>query len=323
MLNLSIAIERYDHVRDLLDGSVRADGIEFTVLNQPVEETFFRFIKYQEFDVAEMSAGKYVAMVAAGDCPFVALPVFPSRMYRHSSIYVRKGAGLDDAGQLKGKRVGVPEWAQTASIYSRGFLGEHHGVPLTDVEWVQAGVNQAGRREKVALHLPPGVRYRAEPANSLRAMLLAGELDALMSARPPEAHPDIVRMYPSYAAVEEALFHSTGIFPIMHMVAIKREVLRRHPWVAMNLYKAFTAAKDNSLARMRDITASHVPLPWAQTLAERAVAMMGEDFWPYGLEPNRVTLEAFTRFAHQQGVTARKVAVEELFPENVLASVKV
>ena len=340
MLNLSLAIERYDHVRDLIDGSVRADGIAFTVLNQPVEETFFRFIKYQEFDVSEMSFGKYVSMVASGDCPFVGLPVFPSRMFRHSSIYVRADSGLTDASQFKGKRVGLPEWAQTASIYSRGFLASQHGVALTDVEWVQAGVMQAGRKEKVALHLPPGVRYRAEPGKSLRGMLLAGEIDAVLSARPPLAdgrgtsdaidaadagsgRSGIVRMYPAYEPVEEAYFRHTGIFPIMHLIAIKREVVRQHPWVAMNLYKAFTAAKDNSLARMRDITAAHVPLPWAQALAERAVAMLGEDFWPYGLEPNRTTLEAFTRFAHEQGVTARKVAVEELFPENVLASVKV
>jgi 4,5-dihydroxyphthalate decarboxylase len=329
MLNLSLAIERYDHVRDLMDGSVRADGIVFTVLNQPVEETFFRFIKYQEFDVSEMSFGKYVSMVASGDCPFVGLPVFPSRMFRHSSIYVRADSGLTDAGGLKGKRIGIPEWAQTASIYSRGFLASQHGVALTDVEWVQAGVMQAGRKEKVALHLPPGVRYRAEPGKSLRDMLLAGDIDAVMSARPPAVDapgapdPRIVRMYPAYEPVEQAYFNSTGIFPIMHLVALKREVVRQHPWVAMNLYKAFAAAKDNSLARMRDITAAHVPLPWAQVLAERAVAMLGEDFWPYGLEPNRTTLEAFTRFAHEQGVTARKVAVEELFPENVLASVRV
>ena len=338
MLNLSLAIERYDHVRDLIDGSVRADGIAFTVLNQPVEETFFRFIKYQEFDVSEMSFGKYVSMVASGDCPFVGLPVFPSRMFRHSSIYVRADSGLTDASQLKGKRVGLPEWAQTASIYSRGFLAGQHGVALTDVAWVQAGVMQAGRKEKVALHLPPGVRYRAEPGKSLREMLLAGEIDAVLSARPPmvdaadaaealnapgASNLRIVRMYPAYEPVEEAYFKRTGIFPIMHLIAIKREVVRQHPWVAMNLCKAFTTAKDNSLARMRDITAAHVPLPWAQALAERAVAMLGEDFWPYGLEPNRTTLEAFTRFAHEQGVTARKVAVEELFPENVLASVKV
>jgi 4,5-dihydroxyphthalate decarboxylase len=209
-------------------------------------------------------------------------------------------------------------------IYSRGYLVHHAGVPLASVEWVQAGVNEAGRVEKVKLKLPEGVRLCPEPQHSLNDMLLAGDIDAVLSARPPRGFGrGIRRLFPDYEAVEAAYFRETGIFPIMHVIVIKTEALERHPWLAMNLYKAFEEAKRRSVERLSDITASHAPLAWLAPYTERMKALFGEDIWPYGLEKNRTTLQAFVDFAFEQGVCHRRLELEELFPKQVLTSFKV
>jgi len=239
-------------------------------------------------------------------------------------IYVRENGKIDRPEQLKGKRIGIPEWAQTAVIYSRGYLVHQARVPLASVEWVQAGVNEAGRVEKVKPKLPEGVRLRPEPQRSLNEMLLAGDLDAVLSARPPrDFGGGIRRLFPDYEAIEAAYFRETGVFPIMHAIVIKTEVLERHPWLAMNLYKAFEEAKRRSVERLSDITASHAPFAWLAPYAERMKSLFGEDIWPYGLEKNRTTLQAFVDFAFEQGVCHRRLALEELFPRQVLASFKV
>jgi 4,5-dihydroxyphthalate decarboxylase len=239
-------------------------------------------------------------------------------------IYVRDGGGLERPEQLKGKRIGVPEWAQTAVIYARGYLSHQAGVPLDSAEWVQAGVNEAGRVEKVKLKLPPGVRLRPEPTRSLNDMLLAGDLDAVLSARPPRSlGSGIQRLFPDYQTAEEAYYKQTGVFPIMHVIVLRSDVLGRHPWLAMNLYKAFEEAKRRSIERLSDITASHAPFAWLAPSAERMKALFGEDFWPYGLDRNRKTLQAFVDFAFEQGVCHRQLALEELFPKQVLTSFKV
>jgi len=271
-----------------------------------------------------MSMGKVVSLRSQGDDGFAAIPVFPSRVFRHSMIYVRDGGKLERPEQLKGKRIGVPEWAQTAVIYARGYLAHQAGVALDSVDWVQAGVNQAGRVEKVKLKLPAGVRLKPEPGRSLNDMLLAGELDAVLSARPPkDLGKGIRRLISDYEAAEEAYFKETGVFPIMHVIAIKTDVLARHPWLAMNLYKAFDEAKRRSIERLSDITASHAPFAWLAPYAQRMKGLFGDDFWPYGLEKNRKTLQAFVDFAFEQGVCHRKLALEDLFPAQVLTSFKV
>jgi 4,5-dihydroxyphthalate decarboxylase len=321
---LTLAMGDYDHTRDLATGEVPVQGASLNVLTLPPEEAFFRFTRFREWEVSEMSMGKYVSLRSQGDDGIVAIPVFPSRVFRQSMIYVREGGKIDRPEQLKGARVGVPEWAQTAVIYARGYLVHQVGVPLDSIEWVQAGVNEAGRAEKVKLKLPKGVRLRPEPARSLNEMLLAGDLDAVLSARPPRGMgKGIRRLFSDYESAEEAYFRETGVFPIMHVIVIKTEVLARHPWLAMNLYKAFDEAKRRSIERLSDITASHAPLAWLAPYAERMKALFGEDFWPYGLESNRKTLQAFVDFAFEQGVCHRKVALEELFPGQVLSSFKV
>jgi len=321
---LTLAIGDYDHTRDLATGRVPVQGASLNVLTLAPEEAFFRFTHFREWEVSEMSMGKYVSLRSQDDEGIAAIPVFPSRVFRHSMFYVRDGGKIDRPEQLKGARIGVPEWAQTAVIYARGYLAHHVGVPLDSVEWVQAGVNEAGRVEKVKLKLPRGVRLRAEPERSLNDMLLAGDLDAVLSARPPRAlGKGIRRLFSDYEAAEEAYFRETGVFPIMHLIVIKTEILARHPWLAMNLYKAFDEAKRRSIERLSDITASHAPLAWLAPYAERMKRLFGEDFWPYGLEKNRKTLQAFVDFAFEQGVCHRKLTLDELFPKQVLTSFKV
>jgi 4,5-dihydroxyphthalate decarboxylase len=321
---LTLAIGDYEHTRDLASGRVQVQGATLNVLTLSPEEAFFRFTRFREWEVSEMSMGKYVALRSQDDDGIAAIPVFPSRVFRHSMIYVRDGGRIERPEQLKGARIGVPEWAQTAVIYARGYLAHQVGVPLDSADWVQAGVNEAGRVEKVKLKLPGGLRLKPEPGRSLNDMLLAGELDAVLSARPPSGlGRGIRRLFPNHEAAEEAYFRQTGIFPIMHVIVIRADVLARHPWLAMNLYKAFEEAKRRSLERLSDITASHAPLAWIAPYAERMKALFGEDFWPYGLERNRKTLQAFVDFAFEQGVCHRRLALEELFPRQVLTSFKV
>ena len=326
-IQLSVAIGDYDQLRDVTNGRVRAEGIDIHPLNLSIEETFFRFIKYQEWDVSEVSFAKALSLVSQDNPWLVLIPVFPSRAFRHSSIYIRKNSGITKPEDLAGKRIGIPEWAQTASIYSRGLLAHEYGVDLRSIEWFQAGVNDAGRKEKVALQLPDGIRYQAMPNNSLSQMLLDGQLDAVLSARPPNAflhHGDVVvRLMPNYRELEMAYWEKTQIFPIMHVIAIKRETYEKNPWIAGNLMNAFEEAKNRSLERASDITASYYPIPWVPDYTQISKTIMGEDYWPYGVEKNRSTLEAFTQYAYEQGITKRHMKPEDIFVKEVLERVKV
>lgn len=326
-LRLTLAIGEYDHVRDLCTGQVRAEGIAITPLHLPTEEIFHRFLRYREWEMSEISLAKYAAMRSQGDASLVAIPVFPSRVFRHSSIYVRRDGPVRVPGDLAGRRVGVPEWAQTAAVYSRGLLADTYGIDLRGIHWTQAGVNQPGRMEKVRLALPDGLRVQPRPDASLDALLRAGELDAVLSAHPPGSFeagdPGIVRLFADPAAEERAYYQATGIFPIMHVVVLRAAVLDRFPWVAMNLFAAFEAAKARSLARLAEYTASRVPLPWVPAQVAAAQALFGPDPFPYGLAANQPTLDAFLGWAQAQGVTERRLQPEELFAPQTLSRVRV
>jgi 4,5-dihydroxyphthalate decarboxylase len=326
-LNLTLAIGEYDHVRDVLDGTIRVAGIDLTVMRLPIEEMFYRATFFREFDVCEMSFAKVIGLHAAGDRGLVPLPVFPSRVFRHSSVYVRSDSKLTQLEELAGKRVGVPEWAQTASVYSRGMLAHDCGVDLRSIRWFQAGVNQAGRKEKLKLALPDGLALSVVADRSLSQMLLDGELDAVLSARAPQPFVDgdgsMRRLLANPREVELDYARRTGIFPIMHVVAMRRDKYEAHPWIAMNLYSAFNEAKQRSVARASDITASFFPIPWTPELMADSKQWLGADPWPYGVDANRVTLEAFASYAFEQGVCSRKVELDELFPREVLSSFKV
>ena len=326
-LELTLAIGDYDHTRDVAHGVVRAEAIALRWLNLPVEEIFYRFIKYREWDISEMSFGKFAAFMASDDRRFVAIPVFPSRVFRLSSFYVSTRGRIRSADDLAGARIGIPEWGQTASIYTRGYIAHELGVPLTEIEWVQAGVNQAGRVEKTQFTFPQGVRYRSEPARTLDEMLQAGAIDVALTARPPRSFSEgsdaVTRLFPDFRAREDAYFRKTGVFPIMHVLAMKREVYEAHPWIAMNLMKAFEEAKARSLVRLSDITASHLPLPWIPDYLGSVRELMGVDPWPYGIEPNRRTLEAFLQFAFEQGICQRQLEPADLFVPEVQTTFKV
>lgn len=320
-LPLSLAINHYDHVVDLTCGRVPVEGVDLTALNLQVEEIFFRFLVYRDFDVSEISFGKYASMVSQGDTSLVAIPVFPSRVPRHSSIYIRKDGPVRKPADLAGRRVGLPEWAQTASVYSRGLLQHEYGIDLASIQWVQAGVDQPGRVEKVALKLPPGLKLTPAPEKTLSAMLAAGEVDAVLSAHPPacyeEGHPNIARLFENALEVERRYVEKTGIIAIMHTIAIRREILDRNPWVAMSLMKAFEEAKRRSVKRAMDITASAYPILWCYEYARGDKALFGKDYWPYGIEGNRTTLDAFLQYAFEQGVCHRRLQVEDLFAKQV------
>jgi 4,5-dihydroxyphthalate decarboxylase len=327
VINLTLAVSPYDHIRDLTCGEVPVEGVSLTCLNLGIEEIFHRFLKYREWDVSELSFAKYIAMRSAGDHSVVAIPVFPSRVFRHSAIFVRTGSPLRQIPDLTGKRVGIPEWSQTAGVYMRGFLVHQYGVRLEDIDWFQAGTNEAGREEKVDIQLPEGIRLTRLKDRTLNEMLLAGELDAVMSAHPPQSFkdgsPQVRRMLDDPAAVEEQYFRETGIWPIMHVIAIRREVLDRDPWVAMNLFKAFETAKDRSLARLNESTASRFPLPWQSVHSARARELLGDDQFPYGIEPNRTSIEALLEYCHEQRVARRQLTPEEIFPASVQSRVRV
>jgi 4,5-dihydroxyphthalate decarboxylase len=313
-LPLALAVGTYDHVRDL-----QPLGISLNTINLAIEEIFFRFTRFREWDVSEMSFGKIVALMAEPDPAIVAIPVFVSRVFRHSAIYLRKGSGIARPQDLAGRRVGVPEWAQTATIYVRGMLAHEYGVDLKSIAWTQAGVGQPGRIEKVPLYLPEGLRVTPAPERSLKEMLAKGDLDAVISARDPGGE----RLFPDYPEQELAYFRKTHIFPIMHVVVLRRDVYERNRWIAMNLLQAFEEAKNLSLARAVEIGASATPVAWLSDHARRWRETAGDDFWPYGIERNRPTLEAFLQYAFEQGVCRRRLKPEELFAPETLESYKI
>jgi 4,5-dihydroxyphthalate decarboxylase len=247
----------------------------------------------------------------------IAIPVFPSRVFRHSGIYVSGKSKVREPADLRGKRVGVPEWSQTAVVYMTGLLVEEYGLSLDEIEWVQAGVNEPGRTETARLEIPGGVRLTRIGDKTLDQMLRSGEIEAALSAHPPDSFVagdgSIRRLFPNYAELERAYYRKTGIFPIMHTIALRRDVYEKNRWIAMNLLTAFEQAKARSLERLAEINTSRIPLPWLPTSTVEIQALMGRDFWPYGAEGNRKTLEAFLRFAHHQGVCRRLLSVDELF----------
>jgi 4,5-dihydroxyphthalate decarboxylase len=317
-VHLTAAMNDSDQVRDLVSGRVSVEGIDLTCLLLEVEEIFFRFTKFREWDVSELSMGKYCSLRARGDDSLVGLPVFLSRSFRHSGIFIRHDGPVDNPSALAGARIGFPEWTVTATVYQRALLQHEYGIDLTTVQWVQGGVNTPGRIETLPIDLPAGMCVRAETERSLNDMLLAGELDAVMVPRPPAGFENgagpIVTLFSDAQAVEEEYFHRTSIFPIMHLLVVRRDIVDKHPWIPRHLVAAFTAAKDRSLTRLLDATAPHFPLPWGVERARQATHSFGPDLWPYGVDANRPTLDAFLGYAHEQGLCQRRLDVAELFP---------
>ncbi|WP_127354991.1 type 2 periplasmic-binding domain-containing protein [Actinacidiphila soli] len=326
-LHLTFACGDYDRTRALNEGTIRPDGIDLTYLRLPVEETFFRMIRHREFEVAEMSLSSYVVSLREDPSPFVALPVYTSRMFRHSSLYVNAGAGIDAPEDLRGKVVGTPEYQLTAGVWMRGILGDRHSVPFDSVSYVTGGQETAGRVEKAKLDLPDSVRItRAPQGRTLAAMLAEGEIDALCTPRVPSpfvaGDPRVRRVFPDVVGAEKEYWAAIGVFPIMHVVVIRRDVYERHRWVAQSLYKALLAARDQAYDTLYDTSALRFMLPWLTPQLEEARELLGRDYWSYGIEDNRAALEAFLRYHHEQGLSQRLWTPQELFaPESTEAAV--
>ena len=321
-LKLTLGCWDYDRVQPLIDGRVRPNGIDLTFLNMVVEETFFRMLRNREFDVAEMSMSSYTVSLTRPERPFIAIPVFPSRFFRHSCIYVNAHAGIGSPRDLIGKRVGTPEYQMTAPVWIRGILEDHYDVPADSVTYVTGGEEEPNRDEKIKLDLPDRIKVeRIAPGKTLARMLAEGEIDALHTARKPSTFDGVQvrRLFPDYVPVEQDYWRQTGIFPIMHVIAIRREVYEQNRWIAMNLFQAFREAQRLCYEGLQETAALKGMLPWFNAHVEDTLAMMGEDFWPYGLtEANRKTLQTFLRYHHAQGLSPRELDVEEMFAPETL-----
>jgi len=327
-LRLTLSIWDYDRTRALADGSVVPEGIILNVLELPVEETFFRMARYREFDVAEMSMSSYTVSLHRDPQPFIAIPVFPSRFFRHSSIFISAKSGIREPQELAGKKIGTPEYQMTAPVWIRGILSDDYGVKPDSVEYWTGGEEETQRNEKIKLALPPNFRIRPiGPDKTLAGMIATGEIDALHTARAPStfySKPDAVRrLFPDFVAVEREYYRRTRIFPIMHVVAIRREVYEKNRWIAMSLYKAFAEAQRRTYRSLRETAAHKAMLPWLTAHVEDAVREMGEDWWSYGFHANRHVLETFLRYHHEQGLSKRQLKPEDMFAPETMEAFKI
>jgi 4,5-dihydroxyphthalate decarboxylase len=326
-LQLGIAVGDYDRIRPLVDGTVPLDGVDPQFMLLDPEEIFFRAFRHVDFDVCELSLSSTSVKTAAGDCPYVGVPVFPSRAFRHTSIYVRTDR-IKSPADLRGKRVGVPEYQLTANVWARLILEEDFGIKPSDVTWVRGGYEHPGRVEKIAVALPPDVKLESVPEGAtISGELESGALDAVIGPRAPSCFergaPDVGYLFADPQAEAQDWYRRTRIFPIMHLLGIRRTLAERHPWLPAAVFKAFEQSKAVALARLGDTSATKVTLPFVEEQLRAARALMGEDFWPYGLAPNRHVLERFLQRHHDEGLSSRLLAPEELFHPATLESHKI
>ena len=316
-LNFSLAVGDYDRVRPLADGTVRIDGVDPVLSILDPEEIFFRAFKYADFDICELSLSSFAVKTAARTCPYVGIPVFPSRAFRHTSVYVRTDRSIARPEDLRGRRVGVPEYQLTANVWVRAIL-EEYGVRPADITWVRGGYEHPGREEKIALSLPADVRLESlAPGDTISSALAEGRLDAVIGPRAPSCfergHPQIRRLWDDPVAAATEWYGRHRIFPIMHLLGVRRDVAERHSFLPGTLFKAFEEAKTVALAKLSNTAATKVTLPFVEEQLQRARSLMGEDFWSYGLEANRHVLDAFLKAHHEQGLSSRRLAPQELF----------
>ena len=317
-LELSLGCCNYDRTRSLFDGRVAIEGCSLLPLALEPEEIFHRVFRGQEFDICEMSLSSHTLNVSKGKSDYVAVPAFLSRAFRHSGIYVRADRGIHAPADLKGKKVGVPEYQITANVWIRGMLLDEYGVRPQDIRWRRGGLEQPGRRERSPINLPEGIEVQQIPDDAtLSQQLESGELDAVFGAKAPSCFSDgnrnIVRLFPDYRKAEQAYFAKTRIFPTMHVVGIRRSLVDRHPWLPVSVYKGFIEAKRLAIEDLKQIGHIAVTLPWSVAEMEATKALMGENYWSYGLADNHHVLETFTRYHHEQGISLRLVQPEELF----------
>lgn len=315
---ITIACNDYDRTRPIMDGRVRVEGCDVTFLPLEAEETFFRAFRDQAFDVSELSFSSFMLQTTRSDCPYIGLPAFVSRMFRHSGIYIRTDRGIHSPADLKGRTVGVPEYQMTAIVWIRGILKDEYGVDPSDIHFRSGGQEQPGRGERTPLTLTNGVDLQSIPADeTLVDMFVDGRLDALFTARAPSCYvrgaPNIDRLFPNYREVERAYYKKTGLFPIMHLIGIRKILAQKYPWLPVSVYKAFCEAKVIALDEVRDVSALNVTLPWVEAETLDTIRLMGRDYWKYGIAENLAEIEALTRYSYEQGLALRKLTPEELF----------
>ena len=317
-LPLKIAFWDYDRTRALIDGQVKPEGIDLDIQVLRPRVMFPRMLDHQEFDVCELSLASFSALNARGNCPFIGIPLPVSRFFRHSCIYVRADAGIQQAQDLKGKRVGTTQYGSTAATYIKGMLQDDFNVSASDMHWFMGGLTKPTQPPLIPLDLPPSIEIEFLPeGKTLEAMLLAGELDALFSIYLPsifiEGSPKIKRLFLDFKSIEQDYYRRTGIFPIMHTIVIREDIHHSHPWVASSLFKAFCEAKQLATNKFYDTDALHLTLPWLIDHVEEAWRELGKDYWPYGLTPNRPAIDAVGRYVHEQGLAPRIVTADEMF----------
>ncbi len=327
-LRFTLACAPYDRMHALMDGTIVPEGTDMNFIPLEVEEIFWRQLRHQEFDGSEMSFSSYTMARSRGDDRFIAIPVFTSRFFRHSCVYINTHKGLVRPEDLKGRTVGVPEYQMTAALWLRGIFEHEYGVSPRDIHWRSGGEEAPGRVEKLKLQLPTDVDYQPIPGDkTLSEMLDKGEIDALFAARAPscflKGSPNVGRLFQDYTQVEKEYYKKTHIFPIMHAIVIKRAIYEANPWVAMSLYKACVASKDLTLRRMQHTFALHTSLPWLVSYVEETRKLMGDDWWPYGIEKNRQTIEALCAYSYEQGLSLRPMTIEELFAPETFDEFKV
>ena len=322
-LPLTLACTSSDRTRPILDGRVTIPGLRLTVLPGEPEDIFRRALRDRAFDVTELSMSSHIVTTARGDAPYIGIPVFPSRAFRHAAIYIRTDRGIRSAKDLAGRRIGLPEYQQTAALWVRGMLREYYGVDTQGIAWRTGGMEEPGLGERVKLALPPELDVQPIPAGAtLNGLLASGELDAVVGPRPPSCFlqhsAPVDRLYPNYRAEEEAYHRATGFFPIMHCIALSKELAAAHPWLPLELFRAFARARAMAVADLTLVNVLRVSLPWIAVEAEAQMKLMGGDPWPYGFARNRDEIAAMLRFAKADGLAARDMAPEELFHPSVL-----
>jgi 4,5-dihydroxyphthalate decarboxylase len=317
-VSITFACGLYDRMLALYTGEVKPEGIDlnFLAIDDP-RQIFDRMGRNLEFDACEMSSSEVFSRYAAGRREMVALPVFPSRVFRHGFITVNRKA-VKTPKDLEGKRIGVPLYTQTAALFIRGLLRDEHDVDLSGVHWVQGATNSADSHGNSAAPplLKPVSIEQNRSGRSLSELLERGDIQAIIGSGLPDAlrtNPDVQRLFPDFHAAELDYYRRTRIFPIMHLVAIRRDVYEKHPFIATSLYKAMNEAKDIALEKMRHVGALRYMLPGMTAELDEIDDVFGGDPWPYGIEPNRPTLEALVRYMAEQSLIKAPVPVDDLF----------
>ncbi len=322
-LSLTVACGDYDRVRAIKDGRVQIEGCDVNFLPLAAEEVFFRAFRSTEFDVTELSFSSTMIQTARGDCQYIGIPAFVSRIFRHSSIYIRTDRGITRPEDLRGKKIGLPEYQMTAPVWMRGMMQDEYGVRPEECIWRSGGQEQPGRDERTPIKPIPGLDLAPIPNDrTLVDMFVKGELDALFTARAPscfvEGAPNIGRLFPNYREVEKAYYQKTKLFPIMHFIGIKKSLVEQHPWLATSVYKAFVQAKAIAMQEVRDITALNITLPWVEAEALESMALMGQDYWRYGVKESLHEIDALARYSHEQGLSSRLLTAADLFAPSVM-----